>query len=161
METVVDSVVAVQLERSPEVGVPSSGVTSVGEVANTAEPLPVSSVMAAFKLADVGVARKVATPVAKPETPVEIGRPVQEVRVPLDGVPNTGVTKVGDVDNTLLPDPVEVVTPVPPDPTGRADDKVRPAEAKVAVAAVPPLPAEIITFLAAVLVPIQRLLSDA
>ena len=34
--------------------------------------------------------------------------------VEADADPSVGVTSVGDVDNTLLPDPVEVVTPVPP-----------------------------------------------
>jgi hypothetical protein len=53
-----------------------------------------------------------------PVTPVESGNPVQEVRVPEDGVPNAGVTSVGEVDSTLLPEPVEVVTPVPPASTG-------------------------------------------
>jgi hypothetical protein len=46
------------------------------------------------------------------------GKPVQLVRVPDEGVPKAGVVKVGDVLNTLDPDPVEVVTPVPPDRTG-------------------------------------------
>jgi hypothetical protein len=39
---------------------------------------------------------------------------VQLLKVPEVGVPKTGVTKVGDVDKTLLPEPVDVVTPVPP-----------------------------------------------
>lgn len=34
-------------------------------------------------------------------------------------MPRIGVTSVGDVDKTLLPEPVEVVTPVPPLATGR------------------------------------------
>ena len=45
--------------------------------------------------------------------PVE-GSPVQFVRVPLVGVPNRGVTSVGLVLSTVLPEPVEAVTPVPP-----------------------------------------------
>jgi len=88
------------------VATPKTGVTRVGDVANTNAPVPVSSVTAAIKLADDGVPKKVATPVAKPDTPVEIGRPVQLVRVPEDGVPNAGVTRVGDVANTNAPDPV-------------------------------------------------------
>ena len=44
---------------------------------------------------------------------------VQLLKVPEVGVPNIGVTKVGDVDNTLFPEPVEVVTPVPPLATGK------------------------------------------
>jgi hypothetical protein len=54
-----------------------------------------------------------------PVTPVESGKPVALVRVTEVGVPRIGVTSVGDVDRTLLPEPVLVVTPVPPLPTGR------------------------------------------
>lgn len=39
---------------------------------------------------------------------------VQLDKSPLVGVPSAGVTSVGLVDSTLLPDPVLVVTPVPP-----------------------------------------------
>jgi hypothetical protein len=105
-ETPVEIGRPVQLVRVPEDGVPNAGVTRVGEVANTNAPVPVSSVTAAIKLADDGVPKKVATPVAKPDTPVEIGSPVQLVRVPEDGVPNAGVTRVGDVANTKAPLPV-------------------------------------------------------
>jgi hypothetical protein len=93
---------------------PIFGVTKTGDVANTNTPDPVSSVTAAFKLALVGVAKKLATPVPNPLTPVEIGKPVPLVKVTEVGVPNRGVTKVGLVDKTKLPDPVDVVTPVPP-----------------------------------------------
>ena len=55
-----------------------------------------------------------------PVTPVVNGKPVPFVKVTLVGVPRTGVTNVGLVDNTLLPEPVEVVTPVPPLATGSA-----------------------------------------
>ena len=96
----------VQLVRVPEDGVPNAGVTSVGEVANTNAPVPVSSVTAVIKLADDGVAKNVATPAAKPETPLEIGRPVQLVRVPEPGVPNTGVMKVGVLLKTNNPLPL-------------------------------------------------------
>lgn len=89
-------------------GVPSAGVTRVGLVANTRAPEPVSSVTAAARLAEDGVARNVATPVPRPDTPVEIGRPVAFVKVALEGVPNAGVTKVGEVAKTLLPVPVLV-----------------------------------------------------
>jgi hypothetical protein len=90
----------------PEVGVPNNGVVRVGDVANTKAPVPVSSVTAAIKLADEGVAKNAATFAAKPDTPVEIGRPVQFVRVPEVGVPNNGVVKVGEVANTKSPLPV-------------------------------------------------------
>ena len=85
---------------------PNVGVTSVGLVANTNEPVPVSSVMAEIKLALDGVAKKVATPVPNPEIPVDTGRPVQLVNVPDEGVPRAGVTRVGLVDRTALPVPV-------------------------------------------------------
>ena len=84
-------------------------VVKVGEVAKVSAPLPVSSVTAAARFADDGVARKVATPVPRPETPVLIGNPVQLVSVPLIGVPSAGVTSVGDVANTSAPVPVDVV----------------------------------------------------
>jgi hypothetical protein len=96
----------VQLVKVPEVGVPNNGVVRVGEVANTKSPLPVSSVTAVIKLADEGVAKNAATPAAKPETPVEIGKPVQLVKVPEVGVPNNGVVSVGEVANTKAPLPV-------------------------------------------------------
>ena len=63
------------------------GFVSVGVLANTNAPEPVSSVTAEAKLADDGVARNVATPVPRPLTPVEIGRPVALVSVPDEGVP--------------------------------------------------------------------------
>jgi hypothetical protein len=44
---------------------------------------------------------------------------VQLAKLPDDGVPKAGVTNVGLVDSTLLPEPVEVVTPVPPFATGK------------------------------------------
>jgi hypothetical protein len=53
-----------------------------------------------------------------PVTPVVRGNPVPLVRVTEVGVPNIGVTNVGLVDNTTDPEPVLVVTPVPPLATG-------------------------------------------
>ena len=104
--TPVDKGSPVALVNVTDEGVPRAGVTNVGLVANTRDPVPVSSVTADAKLALVGVAKNVATPVPKPLTPVEIGKPVQLVSVPDVGVPNAGVTNVGDVDKTTLPDPV-------------------------------------------------------
>jgi hypothetical protein len=78
-------------------------VVSVGLVAKTTAPVPVSSVKAAARFAEDGVAKKVATLVPRPETPVDIGRPVHEVSVPLEGVPRTGVTKVGEVRESVSP----------------------------------------------------------
>jgi hypothetical protein len=100
----------VKFVATPEVGVPSNGVTKVGEVAKTAEPVPVSSVKADIRFALEGVARKVATPVPSPATPVLIGRPVKFVATPLVGVPNAGVTSVGLVAKTNEPEPVSSVT---------------------------------------------------
>jgi hypothetical protein len=53
----------------PEAGVPRLGATSVGPFANTAAPVPVSSVNAAARFALVGVARNVPTPVPNPVNP--------------------------------------------------------------------------------------------
>ncbi len=50
------------------VATPRIGVTSVGVVAKTADPVPVSSVSAPRRFALDGVARKVATPVPRPLT---------------------------------------------------------------------------------------------
>jgi len=88
------------------VATPREGVVSDGDVANTRAPDPVSSVTADFRLADDGVARKVATPEASPLIPVATGSPVQFVSVPAEGVPMFGVTRVGLVANTRAPEPV-------------------------------------------------------
>ncbi len=71
------------------------GVTNVGDVANTKAPEPVSPVTAAAKFEEEGVAKKVATPVPRPSTPVDIGNPVAFVRTPEAGVPSAGVVRVG------------------------------------------------------------------
>jgi len=76
-------------------------VVSVGEVAKTASPLPVSSVRHEARLAELGVARNAATLVPRPETPVDIGSPVQLVSVPDVGVPSIGVTSVGEVKESV------------------------------------------------------------
>jgi hypothetical protein len=114
-ETPVDTGNPVQLVRVPDVGVPRTGVTRVGDVANTLAPVPVSSVSAAAKFEDEGVAKNVATLAARPETPVDTGNPVQLVRVPEEGVPNTGVVRVGDVSvllvNVSVEDTVTTLTP--------------------------------------------------
>jgi hypothetical protein len=99
----------VQLVKVPEEGVPRTGVVRVGLVDKTTLPVPVEVVTPVPPLATGKV----------PVTPVVKGNPVQLVKVPEEGVPKTGVTSVGLVDNTVLPDPVEVVTPVPPLATGR------------------------------------------
>ena len=53
-----------------------------------------------------------------PVTPVDRGRPVAFVSVAAEGVPKLGVVSAGDVDSTTDPEPVDVVTPVPPFATG-------------------------------------------
>ena len=47
--------------------------------------------------------------------------PVMFVPTSAEGVPSAGVTNVGLVERTVLPEPVEVVTPVPPLETGRTE----------------------------------------
>lgn len=106
----VDTGRPVQLVRVPDVGVPRTGVTSVGVFAKTRDPVPVSSVTADAKLALEGVPRNVATPVPSPEMPVDIGSPVAFVRTAADGVPRLGVVKDGDVAKTRGPEPVSSVT---------------------------------------------------
>ena len=59
-----------------------------------------------------------------PVTPVVKGRPVTLVITPEAGVPSAGVTSVGLVLRTLLPEPVDVVTPVPPLETASVPDNV-------------------------------------
>ena len=100
--------------KVPLVGVPSIGLTRVGVFANTSEPVPVSFVTADARLALDGVAKNVATPVPKPETPVEIGNPVAYVNVPELGVPRTPpfTTKAPAVP-TLTPKAVETLVPKP------------------------------------------------
>jgi hypothetical protein len=105
-ETPVEIGKSVALVNVAADGVPRLGVTSVGLVAKTKAPLPVSSVTAPARFAELGVAKKVATPVPNPTTPVAIGKPVALVRVAADGVPRSGLTRAGDVARTLLPDPV-------------------------------------------------------
>ena len=86
----------------PSTGAVKVGVVIVGAVANTAEPVPVSSVSAARKFALDGVARKVATLVPKPDTPVATGNPVQLVKTPEAGMPSAGVTSVALVNKSAL-----------------------------------------------------------
>ena len=59
--------VPVMLVPTKLVGVPRSGVVKAGLVAKTKAPEPVSPVTAAAKLALLGVAKNVATPVPSPE----------------------------------------------------------------------------------------------
>lgn len=110
----------VALVNVTDVGVPSRGVTNVGEVANTAEPVPVSSVKAANRLADVNDPNDVALP-TEVTAPVRLALvvtvpavrpaavPVMFVPTSALGVPSAGVTNVGDVSKaTTVPVPVVV-----------------------------------------------------
>jgi len=99
--------VPVRFVTVPEEGVPRAPLNTTGA---PAEPML--------------TARAVATPVPKPATPVEMGKPVALVSVAEVGVPRIGVTKVGLVFSTTEPVPVDVVTPVPPDRTGSAEPSV-------------------------------------
>ena len=98
----------------PAATVPNTGVTSVGDVAKTSAPVPVSSVTAAARLALDGVAKKVATPVPRPLIPVETGRPVALVKIAALGVPRFGVLKAGDVVIATDPLPLIVYSPSTP-----------------------------------------------
>jgi hypothetical protein len=64
------------------------------------------------------------------------------VNTPEVGVPRRGVTNVGDVLNTLLPEPVDVVTPVPPLATAKVPATV--TAPLVAVAGVKPVVPKVI-----------------
>lgn len=85
----------VQFVRTPADGVPRAGVVKTGDVVSAMLPDPLTATCSAAR-----------TPVPAPERPVAIGSPVQLVRMPLDGVPMAGVTRVGDVARTTLPVPV-------------------------------------------------------
>jgi hypothetical protein len=79
--------VLVHAEITPLATVPKTGAVKVGDaivglVPNTNAPVPVSFVTAAIKLAELGVAKNVATFAPKPLMPDATGNPVQLVNVP-------------------------------------------------------------------------------
>lgn len=117
--------VELKLNEVP-VAAPILGVVRYGEDAKTNNPEPVASETAAFKLELVGVAKKLATPVPKPDTPVEIGRPVALVKTPDTGVPSAGETNV-------LFDSVSVPNKVANVPVVGSIILVGPVEVKVVV----------------------------
>ena len=98
-------VVLVEVDAVGAKGVP----VNVGLADRTTLVVPVDAVTPVPPLATGNV----------PVTPVVIGKPVQLVKTPAEGVPMFGVVNAGLVDRTLLPEPVELVTPVPPLATGR------------------------------------------
>lgn len=92
--------------RLDAVGLPNVGVpVKTGDPEKTNDPVPVSSVTAVIKFALLGVERKVATPIPRPETPVLIGNPVQLVKMPAVGVPNAGVVNEGEILPAIAPVP--------------------------------------------------------
>ena len=110
----------VALVNVADVGVPKRGVTSVGLVANTKAPVPVSSLTAAKRLADVIDPNDVALPTLV-TAPVKLALvvtlpavkpaavPVMFVPTNALGVPRAGVTNVGDVAKAnTVPVPVVV-----------------------------------------------------
>ena len=108
---VVTAEVPAPLSKAPEVNV----VAPVPPLATGS--VPVTLVVKLTNVVDVVPVPPLAIG-SVPVTPVVRGRPVAFVSVAEVGVPKIGVTNVGLVDNTLLPEPVEVVTPVPPFSTG-------------------------------------------
>jgi hypothetical protein len=79
---------------------PKTGVTNVGDVDSTFEPVPVLATE--IKFLEESVAKA-----------LDAVKPDNCKLVPV-ATPKTGVTNVGDVDSTFEPEPVLVVTPVPP-----------------------------------------------
>ena len=57
-----EAAVPVKLVATPDAGVPNTGVTNVGDVANTALPLPVSFVRAVANCAEVNDPNTAALP---------------------------------------------------------------------------------------------------
>ena len=81
-----------QLDKSPLVGVPKSGVVRLGDVANTSKPEPVSSVMAVARLALDDAPSHVAMPDASDVMPVppEPAGSVPDTSVASDTAPKVG-----------------------------------------------------------------------
>jgi hypothetical protein len=103
----------VALVSTTEDGVPKAGVTSVGLVANTSAPLPVSLVTAAAKLAELGVPKNVATPVPKAVRPVPPEAAASgEASVRLDRW-SFWKLKLVPSDHTVTVLPAGMVTPTP------------------------------------------------
>lgn len=100
-------------------GVPRAGVSKVGLSLKTTKPLPVSFVRAVANCAEVKAPNDVALPI-EVTAPVKLALvvtfpavspaavPVMLVPTSADGVPNAGVTKVGEVARTIAPEPVVV-----------------------------------------------------
>jgi len=114
----------VQLDKVPEEGVPSAGVTSVGLLDKTTLPVPVEVVTPVPPLATAKVADN---PAAVPVVFwFKVGN-VQFAKLPDVGVPSNGVTNVGEVAKTTAPEPVLeviVILGVVPPLEAKGDDAV-------------------------------------
>jgi len=88
----------------PELTVPDPLETGVAHVPSPRQKVVADALVPLFKLVTGRF----------PVTPVDNGKPVALVRVTEVGIPKIGVTSVGEVERTLFPLPVLVVTPVPP-----------------------------------------------
>jgi hypothetical protein len=104
------TVVAVVLTKSNDALDVVIDVLIFGLVLNMRVPVPLSSVTTLIKLAELGVARNVATLAPRPLTPVEIGSDVPLLKLTDCGVPRIGVTRVGELENTNTPVPVSSET---------------------------------------------------
>lgn len=119
LETVPPPDAAIVMEPDALVTVMPVPAVSVARV----KPVPLPMFSAPFAGVVVRPVPPLATP-SVPVTPVVSGSPVKLVATPLVGVPSSGVTRVGEVDSTLLPEPVLVVTPVPPFATASVPARV-------------------------------------
>lgn len=80
-------------------------------------------------------AKAVNTPVPVPVRPVEIGKPTAFVRLTDEGVPSAGAKSVGEVANTMLPEPVVVLPSAVTVPVVGNVSAVVPVVVKVALCA--------------------------
>ena len=108
--------VPVKLVATPDAGVPNAGVTNVGEFANTAAPVPVSSVKAVDKLPEVNDPNEAAFP-------TEVTSPVKFALVEFAVVTKAVVAKAV----VLLP----AVWVTPMVPVGKVGVPVRVGEAAI------------------------------
>jgi len=123
----------VQLLKVPEVGVPRIGVTSVGDVAKTNDPDPVSSVTAAARFALHGVSSQVATPVPNDVIPVP---PLATASVPASVmVPEDVIGPPEVVKPVVPPDTATDVTVPPPEPAPIAVRKLAASKAETVLSA--------------------------
>lgn len=154
----------VALVRVTDVGVPKIGVTSVGVLANTSAPVPVSSVTAAAKLALDGVPSHVATPAPRPLMLLGL-IPVQFDRLPLLGVPSAPLNVTNaPAEPTLTARAVNTPVPVPVRPVEigrpvafvsvRADGTPRLGVKSVGLVANTMLPEPVVELPSAVTVPL-------